>query len=184
MKQILKSELSSFLKKNKLARVSKEFLQEMAVGVLNNDFAKSINNKTGSFNKSIEIIDVISKSKDSLDKSIQHEKVILVTEDFIEKSKSGVYTDTPENRKLGRVGQKFGNEKTEKSEEEKKAEEKKKFKEIFDFHVNDLTKEITKLYDYISYSAALKKYSNVYDKDVINAAYKKSEVIWENEGEE
>jgi len=37
--------------------------------------------------------------------------------DYLEKSRSGVYSDTFENRKLGRVGQKYGNEKTENNDE-------------------------------------------------------------------
>lgn len=189
MKQILKSELGLFLKQNKLVKVSEEILQEMAVDILNNDLAKSLNNGK-SQNKSIEIVDVIFKNEDSLDKSIQHEKMILVTEDFIEKSRGGIYANTSENRKLGRVGQKFGSKKAEetkkpeedkKSEENNKAEEDKKAKEIFNMKVNDLTKEITNSFDYISYPSVIKKYSNSYSKNVIDAAYKNSEEIWEDE---
>lgn len=38
-------------------------------------------------------------------------KGFSVSEDEIEKAKTGVYADTPENRKLNRVGQKYGVEK-------------------------------------------------------------------------
>lgn len=39
-------------------------------------------------------------------------------EELIEKARSGVYKDTPENRKLGRVGQKYGSKKEQKNKEE------------------------------------------------------------------
>ena len=58
----------------------------------------------------------------SLNPILEHRKVFSDTilksfgvEDNsdIEKARSGIYDDTPENRKLGRVGQKYGNEKKE-----------------------------------------------------------------------
>lgn len=56
-------------------------------------------------------------------------------DDPIEKSKGGVYKDTPENRKMGRVGQKFGGNKEEMDEnhrDEKDADEYRKTKEYSD----------------------------------------------------
>ncbi len=50
-------------------------------------------------------------------------------EDILEKARSGIYKDTPENRKLGRVGQKYGSEKKageEKTEEKRISSEKEK----------------------------------------------------------
>ena len=64
-------------------------------------------------------------------------------EDYFIKARGGVYGDTPQNRKLGRVGQKFGGEKKEEEKPKKKeglpsVEEKKKklkfFKEKRDKH--------------------------------------------------
>lgn len=46
-----------------------------------------------------ERIDYINKS------------VLTPIEDYLEKARSGIYTNTPENRKLGRVGQKYGSKK-------------------------------------------------------------------------
>ena len=40
---------------------------------------------------------------DHINKSIE-----TPIEDYLEKSRSGIYSNTPENRKLGRVGQKYG----------------------------------------------------------------------------
>lgn len=40
-------------------------------------------------------------------------------EDYLEKARSGIYSNTPENRKLGRVGQKYGEKREETSIEQK-----------------------------------------------------------------
>ena len=44
-------------------------------------------------------------------------------EEILEKARSGIYKDTPENRKLGRVGQHYGSKKVE---EKKTSSEKEK----------------------------------------------------------
>lgn len=60
-----------------------------------------------------EFAEIQNKRKENIFKSF------VGSEDDIEKAKSGVYKDTSENRKLGRVGQKYGGEKKQESKEEK-----------------------------------------------------------------
>ena len=55
--------------------------------------------------------EIIRKSNSELKKAILNNLIPL--EQIIEKAKSGVYKNTPENRKLGRVGQKYGDKKEE-----------------------------------------------------------------------
>lgn len=54
-------------------------------------------------------------------------------DDLILKARSGVYANTPENRKLGRVGQKYGTKKEEEKKDESisKKQREKNFKEWF-----------------------------------------------------
>jgi len=54
----------------------------------------------------------------------KRQNILKGFEDDIEKSRSGVYANTPENKKLNRVGQKYGAEKKEDEPSEKKAERK------------------------------------------------------------
>lgn len=69
--------------------------------------------------------DQISKNKDRIMKAIQVGS--LSTElgmELIEKARSGIYENTPENKKLGRVGQKYGTKKEETKFERKQTEGK------------------------------------------------------------
>jgi len=59
----------------------------------------------------------IDKKEEQIEKSETELSFEEVQEDELEKAKSGIYADTPENRKLGRVGQKFGAEKSSEKEE-------------------------------------------------------------------
>ena len=75
----------------------------------------------------VEVWDIAKNSNMRLEKSIMYvrpeqvkwdEETIEKSEDVeLVKSKSGTYTDTPLNRKLGRVGQKYG-EKQDREEKE------------------------------------------------------------------
>lgn len=84
----------------------------------------------------IEVINPSQESQFRIEKSIMYvrpkqvewdEPELIKGEDDTEimKARSGRYKDTPLNRKLGRVGQKYGGEKKEEDKGEKKPEEKK-----------------------------------------------------------
>jgi len=61
-----------------------------------------------------EINNHYKQRKDFIEKSFDY-----TCDNFIEKARSGVYKDTPENRKLGRVGQKYGGKKEDNNKSQK-----------------------------------------------------------------
>jgi len=100
--QLQKSRIKGMFIKSQTA----EGLQEE--GVVKESLEGSISNQDDKNKKKkkkltdAEAVEVIKKSNE----------LGLVSDGELEKAKSGVYADTPENRKLGRVGQKFGEKET------------------------------------------------------------------------
>jgi len=92
----------------------------------------------------IKILCPIKPEITKIEKAIEEGRLSKeLGEELIEKARAGVYSNTPENRKLGRVGQKYGTTSTE--TENKKIDEIKNQDEIADKYrnlVKDLVKEI------------------------------------------
>lgn len=124
-------------------------------------------------------LNLVSVLNDDLTKSVMYVRPSQIDWDKDEngdlmKAKSGTYSDTPENRKLGRVGQKYGGSKgEEKKEEPKKTEEQvktdifNKLKTIQNKRLNRETlsekeKEWDKYVDSYGFSGAAKE---IYNKE-------------------
>jgi ADP-ribose pyrophosphatase YjhB (NUDIX family) len=99
---------------NQLKPLIQKFLQE------NKEFLKSLYNNE--LESSFEII------QKAFDNDLINSSDYFKYKSLFEKARGGIYTNTPENRKLGRVGQKYGGSKEKELSKEEKI---KNFKEWF-----------------------------------------------------
>lgn len=91
------------------------------------------------FEKSIDDEDNLIKSLNTIIESFLSNSI---SEDILMKAMAGVYSDTPENKKLGRVGQKYGSQGEEDKESSKQGGDKQKvtgvdFKHLERFNLNE-----------------------------------------------
>lgn len=84
---------------------------------------------------------------------LEHQKAIMNniaksfgvenSEDNLEKARSGIYTDNAENRRLNRVGQKYG---SSKKDEQTNTEKDKKDKSVDDYAKTTSTENLRKVF--------------------------------------
>jgi hypothetical protein len=109
---------------------SKELIEKSQTEELD-DIEKSL---VDEFTVTAPNLSLVSVINDDLTKSAMYVRPSQIDWDKDEngdlmKAKSGTYSDTPENRKLGRVGQKYGGSKGEVSSDKKDVEHKHDLKE-------------------------------------------------------